>query len=218
MSYSLNEIASLSKRAARGAGYDWGLADEAARAVRWLSARHLPGPEALARLLALQDGADISGLVPLDVQGNWAGSSGHLCPVGTGATLSDCAFLMDAGHEISMSNVRIPLLLLPFVADIACQCSVPAEMRFGGTSCATDGISLQTSQQTALAELAATSELAEVIIAISAETGFDSDPVIRGSMSGEAQAGLKRFAGRTYAPATESSRLLGAGAGTSDND
>lgn len=218
MSYSLNEIASLSKKAARGAGYDWGLADEAARAVRWLAARQLPGPEALARLLMLQDGADIGGLVPLDVQGNWAGSSGHLCPIAAGATLSDCAFLMDAGHEISMSNVRIPLLLLPFVADVACQCSVPTEIRFGDRSCATDGISLQTSQLAAAKDLARASDLAQVTIAISAETGFDRDPVIRGSMSGETYAGLNRFAGRTYAPATESSRLLGAGAGTSDND
>lgn len=218
MSYSLNEIASLSKRAARGAGYDWGLADEAARAVRWLSARHLPGPDALARLLALQDGAEISTLVPLEIQGNWKGSSGHLCPIGTGATLSDCAFLLDAGHAISMSHVRIPLLLLPFVADVAYKCSVPAEMRFAEHACATDGISLQTSQQAALADLAGAPELAEVTVAISAETGFDSDPVIRGSMSGETYAELNRFAARTYAPATESSRRLGAGAGISDND
>ena len=43
MTFSLNEIEAIGKRAARGAGLPWGLAEEAGKAARWLTARGLPG-------------------------------------------------------------------------------------------------------------------------------------------------------------------------------
>ena len=46
--WSHGEIAALSAKAARGAGLPWGVASEAARAVRLLSEQGLPGAEALA--------------------------------------------------------------------------------------------------------------------------------------------------------------------------
>lgn len=52
MSYSIGEIAALSRRAVRGAGYPWGIADEAAWAVSWLQRAGLPGADALASGLA----------------------------------------------------------------------------------------------------------------------------------------------------------------------
>ena len=36
MSWSLSEIGALATKAARGSGMDWGLADEAGYAVKWL--------------------------------------------------------------------------------------------------------------------------------------------------------------------------------------
>ncbi|MEP3636337.1 MAG: DUF3726 domain-containing protein, partial [Paracoccaceae bacterium] len=48
--------------------------------------------------------------------------------------------------------------------------------------------------------------------------GQASLPVMRANVSQSGLDGLNVFAGRTYAPATAASRLLGAGAGTSDND
>ena len=44
---SLPEIESLVVKAARGAGYNWGIAEEAGFAVRWLARTGLPGPEIL---------------------------------------------------------------------------------------------------------------------------------------------------------------------------
>ena len=37
MNVSMNEVESMAKTAARGAGYSWGLAEEAGKATRWLS-------------------------------------------------------------------------------------------------------------------------------------------------------------------------------------
>ena len=48
MTWSLNEIETLSRKAARGAGLSWGLAEEAGKATRWLAAAGLPGPQVLA--------------------------------------------------------------------------------------------------------------------------------------------------------------------------
>ena len=50
MALSQNEIESLCIKAARGAGYSWGLAEQAGFAAGWLAAR---GLDATAPLLAL---------------------------------------------------------------------------------------------------------------------------------------------------------------------
>jgi hypothetical protein len=52
--WSLSEVASLATKAARGAGLPWGVAADAARAVRRLSEHGLPGAEALAQDLQEQ--------------------------------------------------------------------------------------------------------------------------------------------------------------------
>lgn len=55
MSHSLNEIAALAKRAARGAGLSWGMAEEAGRAARWLASYDLTGPALLCDVLTKND-------------------------------------------------------------------------------------------------------------------------------------------------------------------
>lgn len=92
MSWSLGEIADLSKKAARGAGFSWGLAEEAAWAVRWLAERNLPGPEALARALT-------------DVDGH--------CPLGLGVRIADDG---DLGAVSTVADVAGPLLCVPFLS------------------------------------------------------------------------------------------------------
>ena len=49
ISWSLGETAALATKAARGAGMQWGLADETGVAVSWLQARGIPGLSALCR-------------------------------------------------------------------------------------------------------------------------------------------------------------------------
>jgi hypothetical protein len=64
MTFSLNEVEAMGKRAARGAGRDWGIAEEAGKAARWLTARGLPGPELLAELLTRNEGKSYEELAP----------------------------------------------------------------------------------------------------------------------------------------------------------
>lgn len=56
MVLSLNEVQVTAKKAARGAGYPWGIAEEAGQAARWLCSHGLDGCAALAGVLARFDG------------------------------------------------------------------------------------------------------------------------------------------------------------------
>ena len=117
--YSLAEIDAQGRKAARGAGYPWGLAEEAGRAVRWLEARGLPGCAALARLLAAQDGCDYDVLRPNALGGVWEADDGALCPLIVGVTLADHCFDVPP----TLGKIREPLLLLPYLA--ACRLTHP---------------------------------------------------------------------------------------------
>ena len=51
MIYSLSEIDAQCKKATRGAGFEWGHAEEAGKAARWLAKHELPGAALLAAYL-----------------------------------------------------------------------------------------------------------------------------------------------------------------------
>ena len=209
MSLSLNEVESLAKKAARGTGYPWGLAEEAAKASRWLAARGVDGCSALATLLNMADGQDLAAWrpVPGDV---WAPPGGHLCPVTAGASLADG--LVDLREKaVTMAGVVSPVLLLPFAAQVAASHGALVEVRWHGGSAVTDGDTL--SLEGSVPEVAE-----QVTLAVGGEITLPRAPCSRLTPPDETKACLERFAHRTYAPATEDSRLKGAGAGLTDHD
>lgn len=111
---SENEVEGLCLKAARGVGLDWGLAEEAGQAARWLIACGIDGPAALLpHLLAAQGRPVVKpvSLARLEPEGEMA-----LCPILLGAALSDLASL-DGG--IVFGPVAAPILLLPFLARVA---------------------------------------------------------------------------------------------------
>jgi hypothetical protein len=62
VSRTLSEIRATATKAARGAGHDWGMAEEAGLATRVLESHDLPGVHVLARLLSGAGGAAQCGL------------------------------------------------------------------------------------------------------------------------------------------------------------
>ena len=109
MSWSLGETGALAIKAARGAGFAWGLAEDAGFAVVWLQARGLPGAPALCSYLS------------------WYAANNHRqdeqtgrCPLLTGAAISDGVIStpQHAQDEIDLGLVRTPLLLLPFISNL----------------------------------------------------------------------------------------------------
>ncbi|MCK0126235.1 DUF3726 domain-containing protein [Gelidibacter sp. F2691] len=209
MSFSLNEMEATAKRAARGAGYSWGLAEEASKAARWLCVHGLNGSEELIQVL--QRGfADQSGHHrPHEIQGNWQ-SEGDMCPIAVGALLSDCAQHL-SDRSIEMQNVAVPSVLLPFAANVAKITRQTVCVDVDGTIARTDGVCLE--MQGDLPKIAR-----RVSVSLSSDTVTTTIPQTRSHPDQASWDALNQFAHRTYAPATEESRKLGAGAGLSDND
>lgn len=215
MTYSLNEIEALSKRAARGAGLSWGLAEEAAKATRWLASHDLPATKALADTLTQNDKIAHCDVAPMSLDGVWSARKGALCPLVSGAALNDCAHRLSAGENIELARVSHPLLLVPFAAWVARHIDTPVAVSWNDVCFTTDGHGLRYDGPADQIEI---SEPTSALCYAATEIGMVRPPKLRGDVDQEAWARLNSFANRTYAPATEESRLLGAGAGVSDND
>ena len=208
MTLSLNEVESTAKRATRGAGYPWGLSEEAGKATRWLCARDLDGCGALAALLLRTDGADLEKWTPRCDAPIWTAEGGRLCPLIAGAALSDRALSL---RGVRLAVLVAPLMLIPFVALAAQQLDTMLKVELPGASAVTDGRALSVSGRF----VAETEELAVD------PGGSLVNPLPdrrRAAPGKEALGVLELLAQRTYAPATDASRLSGAGAGLSDND
>jgi hypothetical protein len=187
MIVSLNEAEGMATKAAAGAGRPWGLAQEAGRAVAALEAMGQPGAQALLTLLKVTDGVSCNELCPTSTSGGTWHGKGSLCPILTGVYIAD---LGDLSEKVTLHNMHVPLLLVPFVG----QCELAGDTT--SAHCAE------------LCVVPASSSRAKVSV-------VQSGPVDIGDEIWEA---LSAFAHRTYVPASEASRLKGAGAGLTDND
>ena len=216
MSWSLNEVEGLARKAARGSGLSWGLAEEAGKAVRWLTAVGLPGPETLSGLLTQNDGLSYEMLCPLEAEGTWNAQAGHLCPLISGAVVCDHAAEISAERGIELGATSFPMLLLPFVAGAAEMAGRCLEVSWPGTKAVltADGRLGFTERETA-----STDRVASVSIhAVKVEPNTSLPETGRVEIPADTAKTLGMFAHRTYAPDTPESRLAGAGAGLTDND
>ncbi|MEE4237049.1 MAG: DUF3726 domain-containing protein [Anderseniella sp.] len=192
MHVSLNEVEVMATKAANGAGRPWGLAQEAGMAAARLEAMGLPGAGSLLGLLEATDGeADLR----------------RRCPVLEGAHLCDLA---GAGLPVSFDAMHEPLLLAPFLM----QAGVAATISWPGCEVDVRADGLTVRGKAAGAGL-------PVTVHVAAGTGDAAQLKPQPGavdIAGEIWEALGRFAHRTYVPATEASRLKGAGAGLTDND
>ncbi|MFW8596431.1 DUF3726 domain-containing protein [Cribrihabitans neustonicus] len=207
---SLNEIEALARKAARGAGMSWGLAEEAGKAARWLSGNGFPGPRLLAELLRQNDGKPYSDLAPRQLDGTWRARRGPLCPIIAGALICDRADELRNGAELLLGEVAVPLLLVPFASDASRSAGVTLALEWRGMSIILDGGTPGMYGEEA-ALLAA--EAGSVTLTSAGERALAS---VRTNpdrhVTTETSRFLEQFALRTCAPATEASRA-GAGAG-----
>ena len=214
MNLSLNEVEATARKAARGVGYDWGLCEEAGRAARWLCSFGLDGCGALARQLRLADGTDLRAAAPEIGVDVWRARAGNMCPLFAGAAVSDFAFRLEA-EAMVLESVMTPILLLPFAGAAARRTGAALAIEWQGFAAVASGpeLGLGTgllSGYATRAERAKISAGGKVARSLRRVTRAGPDP--------SDWLALERFARRTYAPATAESRLLGAGAGLSDND
>lgn len=212
---SLAEVDAMGRKAAQGAGFSWGMAEEAGRAARWLAAYGLPGPEALAAVLKEVDGA-VARYAPGERGTSWTSSAGRLCPIAVGAALSDRALEIVRGARFDVGPVISPLLVVPFLAraarDLDCQISMTAP----AFRC------VSTPQGPACDNWDKLRSACDVTLSVALSAAPPCAPLRAGSAAHSVEVdlwrGLDAFAQRTYAPSSEESRRAGAGAGLHDYD
>jgi hypothetical protein len=210
---SRTETETLCYKATRGAGYSWGIAEEAANAVGWLCANGIDGT---AVLLAAIVAPTIN--APEMSNGFWVSCDGKpLCPLTTGAALSDFATSIFAtnGDDLRVGPVRQPVMLLPFIAQCAATMGGSIAVEWDERKLMV-GNGIKTDAETLAAFLS--TSVATITLSLSSNP-FDPDSATSFALaSPHTIAALDALAMRTTVPATEQSRNSGAGAGTSDND
>lgn len=217
LTVSLNEIDASTKKAARGAGLSWGLAEEAGKVVRWLARHDLPNIELVVPLLELVAGKQAEEISPAIKPEHWLAKAEVLCPITTGAVLSDNVELISISSGLIIEGVSYPLLMLPFLAG-ATQSLERFEISWPGFNCKI----LNDDQHIVAIEPQALSlAIADVKIKKFSEPFTKENNTSRSfSIPVDLQLWqkLQNFCLKTYVPATLESRNRGAGAGMTDND
>lgn len=217
MSYHLTlaEAESYLRKVARACGLDWGIAEEAGKAARWLAAFKLPGPETmLAHLLTLK-GQDYADHIPDCKLEPWQASTGRLCPIITGAALADRSARMLNGYEFKLADTAYPILLAATVGQAArCHQTVFTTCwRDVRVSCFENGLSIDGNRDDLLVR---------EVDAVRCFQGDLSTPqqlpsAMAYSIDTDTFKRIDKLAFQTYVPASVESRA-GAGAGLTDND
>jgi hypothetical protein len=177
--------------------------------VKWLQRRQLPGVAALCRYLSWRQAGEIT-IWPDDTA-----RDGHYCPIATGAAYGDGVF----GDDVQFARVRTPLLLVPFIALRATNSPVCLSMGKAVFALTQDKFGFSKNDTAILMNssacqiyAASDDELPEMMTI--ANAAIPRVPITASACI----TVLNGFAKNTYAPATEASRLAGAGAGLNDND
>ena len=192
MSYSLNEYESLALKAARGAGLPWGLAEDAGKAVRILSSFGFESGSLLLEMLEHQQNTSA-----LLIGAHFCDSLDHF-----------------SGLEF-LEPVQSPGLLIAFIA-----------LSVSGTDkcayCKWSNCEIYVTSQD-LFIVSATgfnvTTASPIWIGLAeAPQGKKREKSNRAMLPKDTYNKLTALASKTYAPATEESRIAGAGAGLNDND
>ena len=111
---TLSEIDTTSKRAARGAGFSWGIAEEVGKNMRLLELFGLPGIKNLNQFLKDYKKKKFQKVTLISDTNN--ANKYPFCPIILGVNFIDQVNLLDKKINIQISNVAFPLLFLPFVS------------------------------------------------------------------------------------------------------
>ncbi len=211
--YSLSEIDVTCRKAARGAGYSWGLAEEAGKVARWLASYDLNGPETLAAILQQTDNR-CAEFTPQLQNGLWTNESKAICPIIAGTILSDRGHHLAAGQSFTFRSLLQPIALLPQLGRLAEADNLSLKLSWGDEQLFinADGIKWDQPPSKSIQAVEVVCEPTREFVA-----HRHPEPVSRAVDAADWKT-LNALAHRTYAPATQASRLSGAGAGLQDND
>ncbi len=111
---TLSEIDTTSKRATRGAGFSWGIAEEVGKNMRLLELYGLPGIKNLNKFLKDCKEKQFQKITLISETNN--PNKNPFCPITLGANFMDQVNLLDKKINIEISNLAFPILFIPFVS------------------------------------------------------------------------------------------------------
>jgi len=211
--YSLAEIEATSRKAARGWGFDWGVAEDIGKATRHLSSLGFPAVDMLAQLLQSNETRTYEDFRPHTELTPWQASDGLLCPMVTGIALSDQSFRFANGQNLELGPIAYPALLVYFVVQASQQTLQCLSLQYGENTiyCHGDVIGAKQALEFPVQAPSVVISVTEWPTGIThLNTSPDSQPVANTSWQV-----LEQYAFNMYAPSTEQSRA-GAGSDTSD--
>jgi len=202
---SLGEFRALVAKALRGAGYSWGLTEDASYAAKRLAEFGLAPGETVVALANAVDGTTPAQRMP---DGSWQPTGDGLCPVCVGTTIID----QGGCDRLDVGATWQPNLLAPLLASsLAPDDELGYRIEWATGACDITRSTITTTGNCSMDPVPLT------IVRQSVEPGTVALHR-RVLLTEDTMAELERLAHRIYAPNTEASRLGGAGAGTSDND
>ena len=192
MNHSLNEYEDLCKKAARGGGMHWGQAEEVGKAARILSYYGIDDGQLV--LSAIECFSDKNALF-------------------LGPALCDKA--IDFKRSIRLAGVESPTFILPFLQMMLTSETTCLKVTWIGFEGIVSANEIFCFRPEGIANVGPVNiEIESIETFVFQKTKRFSRVEINENILNM----LNKLANRTYAPATEESRLSGAGAGLSDND
>ena len=199
---SLSEIETTSKRASRGAGFSWGIAEEVGKAIRSLELFGLSGVKNLNLYLNKIEKNPPKKLNKIDKENKYK----ELCPIYCGVAFLDQCQEIAIFKNIKFYNINYPILILPFVSKASEILGKKILMQFNKSSF------LFNFNKSILSK-----NLEKQVIDIAGEVNIEFLENIN-SFTDKEWKELYKVSEKTFVDETDSLRSKGAGAGLTDND
>ena len=110
---SFSEIETAVKRATRGMGFSWGIAEEVGKNIRLLEMFGLPGFKNINqyfKVFKTQEFEKVSSISTINTSKNF------YCPITLGVNFFDQSIHLKEANNIEINNLGYPLLFIPFVS------------------------------------------------------------------------------------------------------
>ena len=111
---SLSEIDTVSKRASRAAGFDWGVAEEVGKNIRMLEMLGLAGIKNLNYYYKIREKKNFEKISLINKENKI--TQLEYCPIIAGVSFLDQVRSLENLNEITFKTIAYPMLFLPFVS------------------------------------------------------------------------------------------------------
>ena len=110
---SFSEIDVVVKRASRGMGFDWGVAEEIGKNIKLLEMFGLPGFKNLNQYFKIYKNKQFQKISLISQLNN---SKTYFCPINSGINFLDQVNMLIEKDEIIFENMAFPILIIPFIS------------------------------------------------------------------------------------------------------